>query len=91
MSMYLSDSLASPSYDDGLTNLRTDERRFECWINISIALSSGLDAFEELVSVSGHASYGLSDKLLTAFARFYTSWVTGALSEQWLIMLQCQK
>ena len=70
MSMYLSDSSASPSYNGRLTNLRTDERRFVCWISIFIALSSGLDAFEELVSVSGHACYELSGKLLTDFARF---------------------
>ena len=54
MLMYLSDSLASPNYNDDLTNLRTDDRRFECWINVSIVLFSELDAFGELVSVSGH-------------------------------------
>jgi hypothetical protein len=52
--MYLSDSLASPNYDDGLINLRTDDRRFECWINVPIVLFSELEAFEELVSVNSH-------------------------------------
>ena len=51
--MYLSDSLASPNYDDGLTVLRPDDGRFKCWINTSIFLSNELDSYEDLLSVVG--------------------------------------
>jgi len=42
---YLSDSLTRPSYNDGLTNLRIDNRRLQCRINVSIVLLSELNAF----------------------------------------------
>ena len=53
MLMYLSDSLASPNYNDGLTVLRTDDRRFKCPTNASIFFYNELDSFEDWLSVVG--------------------------------------
>ena len=53
MLMYLSDSLASPNYNDGLTVLRTDAGRFKCPTNASIFLFNELDLFEDWLSVEG--------------------------------------